>query len=288
MPLQLKAKAMGALIALGFEKKERFPEGKPLWTPHDMGDWLLGLALSKRPFPKDLDWNAALSCFTGPWKEVQFESGRLAPTLYDLFMLRSTAALKPHSVWLQGALLFPREEPLNETAPPHEYAIASFEAPEEGYSRGDYPFYITWGSDGYSLALHPGELKQVEHKNSSLRLTLGPIPPFDDKEKAREVILSITEASKPSIKVNGAPATTFKPGDQIEIEAKGARLELQFEIEGKGTFLGHLSRGNRPTEWVNAGKDRFNAYEVQLALRSIEREEDAHVILHYRFTPVSN
>ncbi|MFV0340624.1 MAG: hypothetical protein ACK5MA_08395 [Parachlamydiaceae bacterium] len=286
MPLPLKAKAMGALVALGFEKPERFPEGKPDWTPHDMGDWLLGLALAKRPFPKELNWNGSISCFTGPWKGVQFESGKLAPTLYDLFMLRSTAALKPHPVWLQGALLLPREEAMNDPTPCQNYAIASLEAPNEGYSRGDYPFYIAWGSEGYSLALHPGELKQVKHKDSYLQIALGQLPPFDDKEKAREVILSISESSKPLIKVNGAPATTFKPGDCVEIDAKGAHLELRFEIEGKGTFLGHLSRGNRPTEWVNAGKDRFNAYEVQLALRSIEREENAHVVLHYRFTPV--
>jgi hypothetical protein len=284
MPLPLKAKAMGALIALGYEKQERFPVERPAWTPREIGDWLLGHALAKRPFPKELDWNASLSCFTGPWKDVQFESGKLAPNLYDLMMLRSTASLKPHPIWLQGALLFPREENA-ESLPPKEYALSSFTASEDGYNRGDYPFYIAWGNEGYSLALHPGELKQVEQREGFLDITLGPLPSFEDKEKAREVILSISEASKPTIMVNGAPATTFKPGDRIEIECKGAHLELQFDIKGNGRFLGHLSRGNRPTEWVNAGKDRFNAYEVQMALRSIEREENAHVVLHYSFTP---
>lgn len=292
MPFPLKAKAMGALIALGEEKIENFPSGKPTWSPRDIGDWLLGATLAKLPVPNDLSWNSSLNSFAGPWKGVQFEKGRLEFTLYDLFMISFQGSLPPEynipqPAFLQASLLFPQSHQ-RELEKANDYTIASFAAPSDGYSRGDYPFYIAWGKNGCSLALHAEGLRQVKEGAGCIEISLGALPVFEDKEKAREIVLSISESAKPKLKVNGQPATIFKIGDQLTIEAEGAKIELKFEVKGKGTFLGHLSRGNRPTEWVNAGKNRFTAYDVQLALRSIERDENVQIILHYRFSPVSS
>lgn len=288
MPFALSAKAMGALIALGDKKAEDFPEGKPDWTPKDIGDWLLGLSLAHLPFPKDLDWNSSLHSFIGPWREVQFEKGKLALTLYDLFATSLQGVLPskfnvPHPACLQAALIFFKPQEVSLKNEP--FSCASFSGP---YTRGDYPFYMIWGSEGHSLALHAGELKDVKEGKGTLEISLGALPVFDDKEKAREIVLSLSESAHPRLTVNGMPATTFKAGDNLVIQAEGAKIELKFEVKGKGTFLGHLSRGNRPTEWMNAGKNRFNAYDVQLALRSIQRDENVQIILHYRFSPAAS
>lgn len=288
MPFPLKAKAIGALIALNEEKKESFPQGEPFWSPKEIGSWLLGLSLAKLPFPQKLDWNSTLHSFTGPWRGIQFEKGMLELTLYELFLMSFQGSLPQHlsdlhPSFLQGALLFP-ETRESLTLGNDSYAAVSFDVKEGGYERGDYPFYIAWGNKGHSLVLHPGTLQHVKENKGELEIDLGLKPPFEDREKAREIVLSISQKAQPKVFVNGFPATTFKLGDKIVIETEDALIELIFEQRGKGIFLGHLSRGNRPTEWVNAGKNRFNGYDTQLALRSIDRDENVKIILRYRFS----
>ena len=72
------------------------------------------------------------------------------------------------------------------------------------------------------------------------------------------------------ILINGKKATTFVPGDQVEIISKGMRITLSFSVEsGKGKFFGHLLRGNRPRQLHGT---KFDAYDWKIALRTLERD----------------
>ena len=61
--------------------------------------------------------------------------------------------------------------------------------------------------------------------------------------------------------------------DEITLATPQIKASLQFFLEkGNGDFVGHLMRGNRPSQLKLKGADRFNAYDWQVFLRTLRRE----------------
>ena len=81
--------------------------------------------------------------------------------------------------------------------------------------------------------------------------------------------------------VNGLRATTFQLGDRVQIISQGMRIELVFSSEN-GTFFGHISRANRPSQISCRGDKRFEAYDWQISLRTIRR--DLSCVIQVNFT----
>ena len=64
-------------------------------------------------------------------------------------------------------------------------------------------------------------------------------------------------------------SSTFALDEPVQI----GDLTLTFSLlEGKGRFLGHISRANRPSQTANRRENRFNTYDYRIALRTITRE----------------
>ncbi|MCX6988049.1 MAG: hypothetical protein NTZ52_00850 [Chlamydiae bacterium] len=94
-------------------------------------------------------------------------------------------------------------------------------------------------------------------------------------EDVNELCLYIDCQAKARLLVNGAPASTFRIEDLVQIQTEHKLFTLTFSlIEGQGQFFGHLSKSNRPSQ---VRKEVYEAYDWQIGLRTIRR--DAHCVL---------
>jgi hypothetical protein len=118
----------------------------------------------------------------------------------------------------------------------------------------------------------------------SFSVDLGAPPNLELKEEGKEVIFYVPLEMK--ILVNGLLATTFRAGDLISIEDDKIRFELKFQADG-GVFQGHLSRGCLPTELYHSGSYRFEAYQWQLAWRTIDRKDGCTLKIDFEYAAKS-
>lgn len=289
MPAALQAKALGSLIAFKQAPKLDFPSFDACEGPKEKADWITGRLLTKAPIPPIHDWDASMQLYTGDWRAMRFEKGSPEVTLYDLYGCSLSGELPRrlpslHPAWLQAALCFPTEPPLS-LAPQIAAPFRTIHLPttEEGYPSGSYPFVLAWGKEPRSLILHPGALNKVDAREGTLDFTLGAKPPLEDREACREIVFSLQDFPGFRLLVNGSPATTFRIDDAVSLELPNALISLRFECIGRGVFQGHLSRGTKPTEWINAGVNRYNGYDWLISLRTIDRDENTKIRIHYDF-----
>ena len=118
-------------------------------------------------------------------------------------------------------------------------------------------------------------------------VTLGPILNGEDKEKAREIIFYSEALEDTRIKVNGIPATTFALGDEVVLTTAKMQIKLSFHpCEGGGNFMGHIMRGNRPSQIGLKGDHRLDANDWQIYLRTISRMTPCKLKVNIQVTKV--
>jgi hypothetical protein len=289
MPAALQAKALGALIAFKKAPEISFPLLDQCEGSKEKADWITGRLLAKLPLPEIKDWDPFMQLYTGDWRAIRFERGSPEVTLYDLYACSIAGELPRrlpahHPVWLQAALCLPTEPHLTLAPKPvSPFTVIHLPAAEEGYPSGSYPFVLAWGKEPRSLILHPGALKNVDARTETVDFTLGAKPPLEDREACREIVFSLQEFPGFRLLVNGSPATTFRVDDEVMIELQNVTISLRFECIGRGVFQGHLSRGTKPTEWLNAGVNRYNGYDWLISLRTVDRDENTKIRMHYSF-----
>lgn len=248
-------------------------------------------------------WHRQSCCYAGPAiKEFQLEE-EPQPTLYDLFMgyLSKTfpnRILKDHPIHFQAALIQQTEDILPQLELPlvvsgtignaswklvhaEKYAFTLVEKPDSlnpALENGFYPFRLVWGSPKrtHTFGCQGGNIARMDFEAKLGRIDihffLGELIQVEDREKARELAFYVDLQDQASISLEGDMATTFKIGENVTVEMDNLSIILQFAIEeGSGHFLGHIMRGNRPAQIALKGKNRFNAYDWQLFLRTLRR-----------------
>lgn len=113
-----------------------------------------------------------------------------------------------------------------------------------------------WGDHSriHTLSLE-GFAGKMSCEQNLIRLELG-----EEAEREVELFLDLHECE---ISVNGERSTTFRLGDEVTI----GRIALTFSlVEGEGTFMGHLARGNRPSQVLKDG-----TYDNVIFLRTLRR-----------------
>ena len=161
-----------------------------------------------------------------------------AVTLYDLFMPQlSRRALEDHPVHIRASIIRPWEN----LSFPSDHKTSPY----------------LWGSQKYTHSLSVPE-----------NLTL----PEKDVENEIELAFYLDAHSDHQITVEKQKATTFHLGEKLQV----AHFEMCFEMEGEGSFFGHISRGNRPGQ-LSATK--FDAYDWKIALRTVWRKGGVQIKL---------
>ncbi len=261
-------------------------------------------------------WHFGLCSYSGP-KMLEYQAG-LEPeiTLYDLIMgyfskKFSKRALKSDSCHLLCALIQPINDEFKDFVPLNEWSgqigIQEFSIrQDEQYSyaftsqlqewnpaqnKGFSPFKLIWGDANrlHTLVTEAGNSKAISFSKNGNSLEflfeLSHLPELEDKEKSREVSFYFDLFEKTSVKIEGFTATTFKLGEEVQVEVDGFKFTLKFELEkGQGQFLGHFMRGNRPSQIANKGSQRFAAFDWQLFLRTIRRPQDEECVIKATLT----
>lgn len=294
-------------------------EDKRAWlSPSMMGEMLVGLFLGYPqlkdspwgPFWKNVceAWSVRVGAFAGPaWREYQV-GYEPQTTLYDLFMAVFSGhfpyrAFVDHPVQLQGVLIPESTEvfPHNE----HElwqeswvvqhrekYSLGvmskTIEVPE-AWQKGYIPFKVMWGDlNRYrSLVLQGGNCKTIAYELNEKGVDL--IIELDDsqqekEEKHREICLFTECYPGDQLLVSGNQATTFKLNESVTLHNDDRHFQLTFQqIQGSGEFMGHIMRGNRPSQINTKGKYRTEAFDWMIFIRSVRRSGTCRFVVS--FTP---
>ncbi|MBA2726941.1 MAG: hypothetical protein H0U49_02050 [Parachlamydiaceae bacterium] len=251
-------------------------------------------------------WHAETEAYCGPgWHESQRGSDP-QPTLYDYFLGYFSGKCSYRSfldspVQLQAILVHPSVDEIQGVEYPlqfqgniencswlvqqnQRYAYSLIVKPLEFSHAAEKAFHtlkLLWGQGCtiHSMVYQPTEVAKVDiwkeggkdGETIILYVTLDPVLP---NEKNQEISLFIDKAEGLQTKVRGSFSSTFQMGDTINLSDEMIEIELSFNLqEGSGQFFGHIMRGNRPSQIDLKGQKRFNAYDTQLFLRSIRRDE---------------
>jgi hypothetical protein len=144
--------------------------------------------------------------------------------------------------------------------------------------RGRHSFRLIWGNPAccHTFVLEGGNIALFDFTPTQdgidLIVALGDPIQDDDREKNREIVFYADLHEDLRTAVNGQAGTVFNLNDQVSLVDKEIALSLQFSLlEGEGDFIGHLMRGNRPTQLKDKGANKFTAYDQQIILRTLRR-----------------
>lgn len=144
------------------------------------------------------------------------------------------------------------------------------------YEKGFHPFRLIWGDiqRTHSFVCQGGKASAITIDKTDLIFELEGDAELEDREKAREILFFIDTHEGLEFLVSGQKASTFTLEDTLSIKDKYLYLSLVFELlEGEGRFLGHRMLGNRPAQIEAKGSARFDAYDWQVFLRTINRSD---------------
>lgn len=277
----------------------------------DFADLLIGLQMAEEKLHRT-GWNSFIQFVASTWhlpsrsyggpcfKEIQEETS-LKPNFYTLFF--GDIAETPSAHHLQGSLYpFHTSFFWNQPLPDSIEREVSGEIEECSWKSF---FNSQWAC---TYVISPPRLdREVEMRRlASLRLiwkykermcsfvsqgntaALDQVIPvengwdlfFDLREEvgqesgAREVQFYTDALPGSKILVEGAPATTFKLGDAMRLECGAFSLNWRLDlIEGSGEFIGHVTRGNRPSR----EKTDFSSYDWHCFLRTLRRNEKCRI-----------
>ena len=231
-----------------------------------------------------LSWHPRLQTYLGPaYKELQegFEpaiglldlmmgstrKGQLSPHHIAAALVRSSPTLSHASVkgirqeelWGYSALKMESDAPLF-----HQPGFHLFRYLTEGEGRIE------------SLALPVSKIKKANfvEGQTSIKFEFGFDPTFEpeNRDKQREIELFINLGPKISTSV-------FRLDEPVKIQFAKTALTLTFRrLAGTGDFIGHLSRGNRPSQIAKG-----EAFDQVLSLRTLRRSPDALIELEIAF-----
>lgn len=319
MSLPNRFRVGGALVGYGalVQSEEWVKQGNALldldslwdspskYIPKHLGEAFSGALIAGGEKASDLFvwmkslWHQELSCYSGPFTRVKFNKGEPEITLYDLYMIaegnKIPSRFKKHDLgFLKAALLFPNELAAStESFPARDMIIGknyscSF-LPEGEKALGRYPFVFQWGTEESlaSLIFHAPLTEKVKFNgHDKIEIDMGPCPELETREPGRELYFYLTPKEDLKIRINGQTATTFRVGDLLTIENAHMKIELKFEAK-TGVFQGHISKACLPSEKDNFGKNRFEGYQWQLLWRTISRDDNCPLIIHFSYASKS-
>lgn len=248
-------------------------------------------------------WHRHTCTYVGPCLKEEQRNEEPEPALYDLFLgyfsgqySQRMKSFAPYH--LQAALIQPSEDQVPDYSLPfqvqdhhqgqqwivrqeQEWAYTGVDKKQLFNSvreRTYTPFRFVWGEAKrvHTLVCQGGNCStvvcQADENRVKLQIELGKAEELDELEKQREVNFYLDFHPDMKIGIDGQSATVFELGQKVTIQSGSRLISLMFELtEGKGQFLGHLMRGNRPAQIGLKGNNRFNAYDWHLVLRTIRR-----------------
>lgn len=146
--------------------------------------------------------------------------------------------------------------------------------------KGYHPLRFVWGNRQrvHTFVCQGGNIKTLDcirmPQGVDLIFELGDVVGVEDREKCRETIFFVDVHEGLEMLISGHKATTFSLGEEIVLRSGDFGLTMTFHLqEGDGRFLGHRMLGNRPSQLLTRGKQRYQAYDWQIFMRTVQRSD---------------
>lgn len=283
-------------------------EDRRAWfSPPLIGEMLVGLQLAYANIGESIwgplwtsvceSWSIKIGAYAGPaWREYQ-DGLETQTTLFDLFMSVYCGSFPYRTfldrpVQLQGVLISETDElfPCKQqeiwqdnwfvrNSAKNSIGVMSKTAPvPEAWEKGYAPFKVLWGDlNRYrSLVLQGGNFRtlsyELKERGVDLIIELDEPIEKDSREKHREICFYTENYVGDKLLVADEQATTFGLNDPVTIHSDDRHFQLIFQqIQGSGEFMGHIMKGNRPSQIGNKGKNRTEAFDWMIFIRTIRR-----------------
>ena len=108
-------------------------------------------------------------------------------------------------------------------------------------------------------------------KHFSMRTQDGKIMEFTYPDRDEELCFYVSHTQPVTVDNTGASA--FALNQTVRV----GPFSFRFESIGEGTFMGHISRANRPAQIAAKGAKRFKSYDWRIALRCVQKQGPANI-----------
>jgi hypothetical protein len=268
LPLAAESKLQGYQGVL----TEKNPSGSSEWA-----DYMIALMMMpKSSFVIDelakasKHWCSALGVFTSGTVSHPQEGFLPKMTLFDLFMYLEqgffSRSITPSYPLLLAASIVSVDEEMKLPFS-KEDAVVSYFIPQ-----AKEPFGLMWKENGLirslAFACPKGECL-YEKRGDVFRLHFTYSQEIPDEDAQEEIAIFLDAQAQGELFVNESRSTTCKLSDEIVWRTNEKRVSFSIAIvEGEGKIMGHLLKGNRPSQVL---KDPFKAYDWKLGLRTLKR-----------------
>lgn len=256
-------------------------------------------------------WNPSLMCYTGPLLQEYYEQSKFKSSCFDYFMssyyhiypcfLEQRTLLQ-----LQGALIpycldrgeFTYGELIGEhqgmpfsiwnTTQDSLFFFKSFQPQQSG--PGLHLMRYLWKSQDVvhhcvCQAIHMEMSASYAEGETSLIFTY---PQEMSMESSGQMELEFFVDYHPEIawSIGHKKATVFYVEDKVLLHTRDQIIEFIFSIEeGKGDVIGHIHRGNRPSQIDPKASKEHEAFDWKLSLRTLRRDANFKVKLQMIHKP---
>ncbi|EFB42522.1 hypothetical protein [Parachlamydia acanthamoebae] len=254
-------------------------------------------------------WHSSTACYTGPARRVYQAEFQPQGSLYDLYLGYfethfSQRQTDGYPYELLASLIQPSEDVFIPTSHLTKNGLFHQQhwmmVKEENYTycflekdkaldpsqhKGYHLFRLLWGAPSHVHSFVFQETKSLadivciaQKEHVELDLILEGPPPEDNGDLEGEINFFVDLHEGLKVLVDNVPATTFQIENTLQLKSPLLSLSIQFQLmEGEGSFFGHLLRGNRPAQILNKGAQRYEAYDSQIAIRTIKRSEKCRI-----------
>ncbi len=273
-------------------------------TTKQLGDILIGLQMcfaqfSESPW-RDLwnrieeTWNSSLAAYMGPCFREWDDGSEPKASLYDLFcgyfsgcFSNRAFAVKEHlihGILIQPSDIFKKFCPKDikekhwQITSDSDYALTLLEKISEinpVIENTFTPLRFIWGGlkQLHSLVFQGGNCQKVTFSQEKNTLFLDCELKETREDKEREIEFFVSNESFEQFRIDQSQATLFQLDQTVQLTCQHFDFFFTLElIKGEGQFVGHLMRGNRPSQIDDRGNQRFHAHDWTFFIRSIRRQ----------------
>ena len=242
------------ILALqGKEGEPFFPSTNEEWFEEIINRQLLGLKIENVPFDRDLQ------IFTCDPQLQEKGEPMLWPMEWALSEKDgfSERLLRDHPAVIRAAALWPIE---------YETPFSNKKYLQIVSAKGGIQWF--WKEAKIHSLCAPYGVFKEDHLTFSLQEA-----PILEKGGAIEAALFSDLSSDTKILIEGKTSTVFHLGDEVRIQTVNRQFLLRFSLlEGSGDFIGQISRANRPGQIAAKGNLRYEAFDWQIAIKTLRRD----------------
>lgn len=222
-------------------------------------------------------WHRPSQTYVGPAIKLYEMRSEPQITLYDYYMAAFTQTPAPKTPIISSILVQPTTDELRQfTASEgvlegaryvirHEEKFAYAMIEKVDNDNGFHPIYLVWNKK--TFVMQNGNIQTFRFDGLNLTFEMKEPLPTEDREKNRELVF-FTNLEDTFIKVDDQASTTFRTSQNLLIQDPTMKIQLKF-LADEGDFIGHIMRGNRPSQ---IGKIQYEAYDWQIFLRALRRK----------------